>query len=243
MFIHLCAPALLGAQNITDTSNGTLNLVVSFTVVPGTSNSPTSRTVNFRVRCMSAAGYQLAASAVYSTAASAPADNGRTIQASDIGVGITAIDTSGSEVLKPRADTIAFGFDYDPANVPATNGLTPYTGKASGQATLADFVDNPIVTILAGPQVANTEDTSSSTNYISVTMTFALVPQYFTPGTFTAVITLSTSRGNPETMTKIKPNGANHHAQELFDSLWDDCIDVIDVCANRICPDDGNHHC
>jgi len=72
LIAHLCAPAFVRGQNITDTSNGTLNLVVSFTVTPGTSNSPTSKTVNFRLRCMNAAGYQLEASAVYSMVGTAP---------------------------------------------------------------------------------------------------------------------------------------------------------------------------
>jgi hypothetical protein len=31
---------------------------------------------------------------------------------------------------------------------------------------------------------------------LTVTMAFALIPQYFTPGTFTAIITLTTTQQN-----------------------------------------------
>jgi hypothetical protein len=242
LIAHLCSPAFVRAQNITDTSNGTLNLVVSFTVTPGTSNLPTGKTVNFRLRCMNAAGYQLEASAVYSMVGTAPDDGGRAIAASDIGVGITAIDASKAGVLKPRTDAIVSGFDYDPAAVTANNGLTPYTGKANGQATLADIVNNPQAAILTGPQVAADEDTSGAANFITVTMTFALVPQYFTPGTFTAIITLTSTQQNPEHLIAGNPNGANHHEQVPTDHLWNRCIDVISVCANRISADNRDHN-
>jgi hypothetical protein len=66
---------------------------------------------------------------------------------------------------------------------------------ASGQATIADLVNNPNMTIMSGSQIASTENTTSTTNYITVTMTFAELPQYLTPGTFTAVITLTISNG------------------------------------------------
>jgi hypothetical protein len=242
LIVHLCAPAFVRGQNITDTSNGTLNLVVSFTVTPGTSNSPTSKTVDFRLRCMRATGYQLEASAVYSMVGTAPNDGGREIAAADIGVGITAIDTSKAGVLKPRTDSIVSGFDYDPAAVTADNGLTPYTGKANGQATLADFVNNPQITILTGPQVAADENTSGSANFITVTMSFALVPQYFTPGTFTATITLTTTQQDPDHLIAVNPNGANHHEQEPTDHPWNDCHNVVSICANRICADHRDHN-
>jgi hypothetical protein len=242
LMAHLCLPAFVWSQNITDTSNGTLNLVVSFTVTPGTSNSPTSKTANFRLRCMGAAGYQLAASAVYSMVGTAPDDGGRAIAASDIGVGITAIDTSKADVLKPRADTIGSGFDYDPAALTADNGLTPYTGMANGQATIADFVGGPPVTFLTGPQVAADDNPSGPSNFITVIMTFALVPQYFTPGTFTAIITLTITQSNPEHLTAVNPNGVNHYEQETTDCFWNGRVDVVNVCANRICADNRHHN-
>jgi hypothetical protein len=150
---------------------------------------------SFRIRCLNAAGYHLTASAAYSFVPSQAADGGRPIDAADIGIGITTVDTTRPEVIKPRVDTTASGLGYDPGSVTAINGLTPYAGMASGQATIADLVNNPNMTIMSGSQIASTENTTSTTNYITVTMTFAELPQYLTPGTFTAVITLTISNG------------------------------------------------
>jgi hypothetical protein len=189
-------PVCLCAQNITDTSNGNLSVTVSFSLMtPGTSNTPTNSTASFRIRCQNTAGYHLAASATCSFVPSQPADGGRTLDFSDIGVGITAVDTSKSGVIKPRVDTIATGFNYDPGSITATNGLTPYSGMSSGQATIADLADNPNLTILSGPQIAAEEGKGNGTNYITVTMTFAELPQYLTSGTLTAVVTLTISNG------------------------------------------------
>ncbi|MFH1574591.1 MAG: hypothetical protein ABIG68_11440 [Acidobacteriota bacterium] len=193
--VLLLGPACAHAQVLTDTSNGTLTAVVSFTVNPGTSNSPTSNQVQFRIRSNNAAGYNIVASTMYSVTPSAPDDGGRAIAASDIGVGITSL-VLRSNVITPRTDVIAPGFDYDPSGVTAVNGLTPYTGMASGQATVEDLVNNPNIKILNGPQIhATSQSTAETDNYITVTMTLALLPQYFTPGTFTAVITLTMGNG------------------------------------------------
>lgn len=195
VILGCCMPGRLCAQNITDTSNGTMSALISFTVTPGTSNTPVARTVSFRIRCADASGYHVAASASYVAVPSAPTDGGATIAASDIGVGITSVDTSSSQVIKPRTDTIAYGFDYDPGAVSAPNGLTPYAGRAAGQATVADLVGSPGTTILSGDRIAAGESPSDPNNYITVTMTFALLPQYFTPGIFTVALTLSIMNG------------------------------------------------
>lgn len=209
LLIYIGAPAIGYAQNITNTSNGDLALVVTFTVTPGTSNAPTSQTASFRIRTVNAAGYNVSALATYSTNLSAPAGGGQTIGAADIGIGVTGVDASPSGVLKPRADTIAAGFDYNPATVNGINGLTPYTGRAAGMATLADIVGSS-VTLLSGPQIAATEDKAGATNFITVTITCALLPQYFTPGTFSAVIWLTIANAEPEPMNAILQMGADH---------------------------------
>jgi hypothetical protein len=189
--IFICAAGSVWAQNLTSTANGVLTASVSFTSSPGTTNTPTTRTVQFRVRCANAAGYSIAASAVCDVTPTAPADGGSTISASDIGVGITSVDISAASVIRPRTDTIASGFSYDPGAVTATNGLTPYTGHESGQATLADIVDHANITILTGDRIANDESSSGTDNFLTITMTFALLPQYFTPSVYTALITMT----------------------------------------------------
>ena len=69
-----------------------------------------------------------------------------------------------------------------------------------------------------------------------------LVPQYFTPGTFTAIITLTTTQPSPEYLAAVNPNGVNHHEQEPTDHLWNGGLDVASICANRICADHGDHN-
>ena len=182
------------AQKLTDTLDGTLSESVSFTITPGMSNTPISRRVRFRIRSGQVLGYALNASATYSFLPSGSVGGGRTVSAGDIGVGISDMDTAGMLVMQPRTDTISSGFDYDPAAVTATNGLTPYTGMNSGRATLADIVNNPNIALLQGPMVAPGEQLLPD-NHILVTLTFAILPQHFTPGTFTVNLTLNLNPG------------------------------------------------
>jgi len=190
ILIFICAAGSAWAQILTSTANGVLTALVSFTSSPGTINAPTTRTVQFRIRCRHAIGYNIVASVVYSVIPAAAADGGSTISASDIGVGITSVDISAASVIRPRTDTIASGFSYNPGIVTATNGLTPYKGHDSGQATLADIVDHANITILSGDRIASTESSWGTDNFLTVTMTFAMLPQYFTPSDFMALITM-----------------------------------------------------
>ena len=53
------------------------------------------------------------------------------------------VDYSGSATKDPRVDTIAAGFNYDPATVTAANGLTPYTGTAVGPRNAGGYRREP----------------------------------------------------------------------------------------------------
>jgi hypothetical protein len=114
------------------------------------------------------------------------------VAASDIGVGISAI-TYGASVITPRTDTIPAAYNYNPGSVTATNGMTPF-GGTTGRATLADIIANPNITILRGPKIAN-NDNSHPDNTITVTMTFGLLAQFFTPSTLSGAITLTFKDG------------------------------------------------
>jgi hypothetical protein len=179
------------AQSFTDNSNGVLTVSIPFAnLTPGTSTTPSSTQVQFRIRTDNNNGYKVQVSAVFNAITSSPVDGGSTITASDIGVGISSL-AFGSSVQDPRSDNIAAGFNYDPSAVSAANGLTPYTGMASGRATLADLVANPNLTILSGPKISNNDGTTHPTNFITVTMTFGLIGQFFTPSTLSGILTLS----------------------------------------------------
>ena len=115
-------------------------------------------------------------------------NGGDTIAAKDIGIGIISV-TRASAVITPRTDTIAAGFNYDAATTPVIDGVTPFTSAAMGRATLADLAISR--TILSGPRIATSSNTSSNTNYLTVTLSLAALPQYFSPSAFSIVITLT----------------------------------------------------
>lgn len=182
------------APSLTDTSDGVLTATIPFSnLTPGTSTTPSSGQIQFRLRTNSNNGYRVLASAVFTVVPTGAAQGGATLTASDIGMGISSM-TYGSSVKTPRVDTVASGYNYDPATVPAVNGLTPYTGAASGQATLADLLATPNLTLLAGPRIANNQGTHA-TNFITVTITFGIVGQFYTPSTLSGTLTLTLVEG------------------------------------------------
>jgi hypothetical protein len=182
------------AQVLTDSSDGAMGVSIPFgNLTPGTSSTPSSTQVQFRIRSNNSNGYKVQASAVFNVITTGLADGGTTVSASDIGVGISLVNATG--VITPRVDTIAAGFNYSPASVSAVNGLTPYAGMASGQATLADIIANPNITIVSGPKIFSNQNTSNPNNFITVTVTFGLVGQFFTPSTFSGILTLTIANG------------------------------------------------
>src|SRR5262245_60076894 len=187
---HGCAIA-----QVSDSSDGAMSVSIPFgNLTPGTSSTPASTQVQFRIRSNNDNGYKVQASAVFNVITTGLADGGAGLSASDIGVGISSL-VNGPSVKTPRVDTIAAGFDYNPSTVPAVNGLTPYNGMTSGRATIADIVANPNLTILSGPKIANNQGTNNQTNFITVTITFGLVGQFFTPSTFSGILTLTIVNG------------------------------------------------
>lgn len=195
--VWLATDAFAQTHRLTDTVDAALAAAAPFgTLTPGTSNTPQSVQVQFRLRSRRSTpsgGYRVDAQANFVPVTVAPTAGGSTISASDIGVGITSIIPAASVDL-PRTDLVAPGFGYDPAAVLAVNGLTPFTGAVGGQATLADL--NASRKILNGNRIAtNINISAATTNYLTVTMKFAVVPQYFTPANFSATVTLTISDG------------------------------------------------
>ncbi|MEO8595547.1 MAG: hypothetical protein ABI759_19670 [Candidatus Solibacter sp.] len=190
--LTIALPGVAVGQRITDTSNGTLGAAVLFgALVPARATATTSGQVVFRLRNRNNNGYHVDASVTFSSPTTAPLAGGVTIAASDIGVGITSI-VAASGVILPRADNILSGFNYNPSTVVAASGVTPFLGMASGQATLADLLASK--RILYGNKI-DTVTNLNTEDYLTVTMRFGLVPQYFTPGSFTATVLLTISNG------------------------------------------------
>ncbi len=194
-FLTLGMPLMVWAEDtpsITSVTNGALTFTWYYTVTPGTSSTPSTSTIQFKLRAAAATGYHVMAQATLSNSLSSPANGGDAVGLGDIGIGIVSVQ-NGSSVLTPRSDMITSGFGYDPATVTASNGLTPYQGAAAGTATLEDLTG--WTRILSGPQIATTESTSDNTNFILITMTLGVLPQYWTPGTYTAVVNLQILNG------------------------------------------------
>ena len=194
----LAFPGYGVAQNpqnsLTNTADATLAAVLPFgALTPARSTTPVATSVAFRLRNRIATGYRLDAQLTsFIVTPSALADGGATIAGSDIGVGITSI-VPGSSVLLPRADVTTSGFNYNPGTRTSPNGLTPYQGQALGTATLNDLVASK--KILGGNQIAADARLTTAGNYLTVTMAFGLLPQYFTPASFSAVLMLTISNG------------------------------------------------
>ena len=194
----LACPGYGVAQNpqnsLTNTADATLAAVLAFgTLTPARSTTPVATSVAFRLRNRVTTGYRLDAQLTsFIVTPTALADGGATVAGSDIGVGITSI-APGSSVLLPRNDSITFGYNYNPGTRTSPNGLTPYQGQALGTATLNDLVASK--KILGGNQIAADAKLATTGNYLTVTMAFGLLPQYFTPASFSAVLTLTISNG------------------------------------------------
>jgi hypothetical protein len=192
----LSLPISVLAQNhrVTNTTDAVLVATAGLgTLTPGSSSSPIATQVQFRVRSKQSTGYRIDGQASFTATLLAAAAGGATVSAGDVGVGITSV-APASGVTLPRTDVISAGFSYDPSMQSAVNGLTPFAGAASGQATLADLAAG--MKILSGNKVDNNINTGSgTTNYLTVTMKFAVVPQYFTPANFSSVLTLTISNG------------------------------------------------
>jgi hypothetical protein len=193
----VCAVAIMmsrgraNAQVLTDTTNGVLSASLPFgNLTPGNTTTPASTQVQFRVRSNNDNGYRILVSAVFNATPTGLVQGGTTVSASDIGVGIASV-IPGNATRTPRVDTVAAGFNYDPATVVAANGLTPYSGVGSGQATVADIVANPNMTILSGPKIANNQGINNQNNFLTVTITFGLVGQFFTPSTLSGILTVT----------------------------------------------------
>lgn len=158
-------------------------------LTPSTLGNPRSIAVPFQLTLPAGADQRgVMASAVFTFVPSAPADGGRTISAGDIGVGITAVASSEPLAITP-------GFAYDPATTRGERGANPYRGAEAGHATLDDL-RTPRLILTAASAAAAVE------RPITVTLTFGIVPQFFTPGTFTITVTL-TSR-DPVTASSVR---------------------------------------
>jgi hypothetical protein len=187
-----------------DSSNATVALVdTTFTAAIG-KNTLTEATKVLHLR--SNAGYKLSAvvgslSGIGSGAATVAsvANEASAIQIGDIGFGISGIDATGASVVLTVPET-------GPAA--RTDTIVKVTGEgavdfnyASSGAVLGRMTTNPFpatlknitdaTQILGGDRISASGDNSSLDNFLGVSLKFGYLPQYFTVGTFSFVVTLT----------------------------------------------------
>jgi len=150
-------------------------------LVQGPAGMPPSISLPFRLpvsSAVAAAGYRITAYSTFVFTPRVSVAGGKTLAASDIGVGIINV------ISPPGTGSAAIvgGFDYDPGAV-----TRPYAGATAGQATLAD--------VSSGRDIMQVGKVSkASQGDLSVTVKIAVPMQYFTPGSFTGSMTLAVIR-------------------------------------------------
>ena len=186
--------AVPATYSIRDTANNSVSYSDSV-VFKNAVASGTVRELTRQIRLRSNATYRLSAQVtthtnIASGTGSVEGTAARAIRLGDIGWGISNIDRSGNSVVHgggspTRSDSTASGFTYStPA---AADGRIAWTTK-----TLNDILSSP-AQILSGDRISASGDNSSDDNFLLVDFKAGYVPEYFTPGDFTVVVTLTIS--------------------------------------------------
>jgi hypothetical protein len=181
--------------SILNTTNGDLTGTLgSFGSLTIGKNSLMTSSLDFRLRSNEV--YKLTAQvsvgAGITKGVRTAADNiARSIKTGDIGFGITAIDKSGANVVNggaspTRTDTITATPNF--ADDPTTPSHVA-AGKATFAATLHD-IDSETV-ILQGDRISAGGDNNSTDNYLQVTVKAAVLPEYFSSGSFSGTVTFT----------------------------------------------------
>ena len=134
-------------------------------------------------RAIATRGYGVSAVGTFTFTPASGGTGGKSVTPADLGIGFPGL----SLAFPGESISAAAGFDYDPGLIESINGKSPFTGVASGRATLAD--------LLAGREIFRISrhpgNRSSNTEDLDVAIKLAVKPQYFTPGSFTGTIRLS----------------------------------------------------
>jgi hypothetical protein len=184
------------AFSFTNTSNGSIGTVtvnLGSLAVPLSPAMVTDASTILRLRSNKA--YKVMAAASAPGAPSGTPDGGDTMLLKDIGFGITAIGNNGTGNLATgQTNTIATNQDYTGGNWPPAvpaDGLTPF-GAVANKGSLNEVASS--TQILSGSRISKRGNVVTTDNYITITLGFAVLPQYFTPDTgFTTNVTLTMS--------------------------------------------------
>lgn len=104
-------------------------------------------------------------------------------RASDVGFGIINVSRLTGGLHFAGSDTVSSGFGADPTSAPVTNGQPSYSKTLADVSTAAG-----VTKILSGARISNGGDNTSTNNYNSADLRFAVKPQYYTPATYTETV-------------------------------------------------------
>lgn len=106
------------------------------------------------------------------------------VQLSDIGFGVQNLRRlAAGKNCNDSAQTISVPFDNDPSVT------VNRSGRASYPSSLADVGTSTV--ILMGPRLSAAADVAQADNGWAFDAIFAVVPQYFAPGSFTLTVTFT----------------------------------------------------
>jgi hypothetical protein len=182
-----------GTFSILDGSNAALNLSDSTAFVAAVGTGTMSESTQ-SVRLRSNAGYKLSAQVTTNTGiaagtvAAAAGSTGNAITLADIGFGVSTVAVTGASVVNgggtpTRTDTTATGFAYTTP--------TPVDGRISWSTSTLGGILSSSTQILSGDRISASGDNGSDDNFLTVALKAGYLPEYFTPGNFTVVVTLT----------------------------------------------------
>lgn len=155
-------------------------------LVPGRSGVPNAVEVAVTLSIPMAfteKGFGVKALATGSFALAGRPSGGKTLAASDFGIGVVRAYSTPAAGIK-----VTPGFDYDPAQVGDHQGSNPFTGLTGGRGTVDDLSSGREVLRV---EKLSTQDKPQSTMDLTVVVKLASRPQYSSPGAFTGSIVLT----------------------------------------------------
>jgi hypothetical protein len=179
------------AVSLTNISDSALSATLTLGALVATNNTTLAAITPLDVRVRSNKQYKLNASMVFTNAGNGTVAGGDSIAASDIGFGITAVASTGANVVAGRADILTAKFNYTTtpmSALPNPTGTTPFVAGTNG--TLNDITAS--TQVVQGPRISRKGNIITPDNFLTLTFGAATLPQYFTPTTgFQAIITLT----------------------------------------------------
>lgn len=101
--------------------------------------------------------------------------------ASDVGFGVIDVVRTGS-LVAGGSDTVEPGFGSDPASAAVSNGEVSYSKSlADLDIVSTSSAPNTGTKIMSGDRISLGGDNTTTNNYISANLKFAVKPQYYTP--------------------------------------------------------------